>query len=584
VTLQENQGLPLTGDERSELLDQIKQLTKERNKLARELRINNNFLDKVNKTIEAKDALGTVLSAANVRQKAYTDMLLESCPGIIILFDDRGELVLSTKIFLTITGTANFDYLKGKSYKEVFSDQLYPESLDRFSAAVDRVKQTGENRYIHEWIDFGHREELRYYTIELMNVGGSEGGNAGIESGILAVFLDLTDVIREKERAEAANSAKSDFLATMSHEIRTPMNAIIGMTEMLSRTEPTEEQRKYVDDIKNASHSLLSIINDILDFSKIEAGKLDITYEGFNLLAMLDRLNSMFSLMYRNKGLSFSYEAAEGLPELIIGDEKRLQQILTNLLSNALKYTNEGGVAFRIAVCGEGELRFDVKDTGIGIKPEDMAKLFTPFEQLDLRKNKNVVGTGLGLAISHRLCKLMNGDMTVESEYGNGSRFSVFLSYEIAETVSADEKEDTISEFNAPDAKILVVDDIDINLSVAEALLSTFRIEPDLAQSGRQALNMAENNTYDIVLMDHMMPNMDGIETTKNLRIMGGYLSTVPVIALTANAISGMKEMFLENGFNDFIAKPLDIADLNIALRKWLDPKLIKPEGEEALK
>jgi signal transduction histidine kinase/ActR/RegA family two-component response regulator len=568
VTLQENQ----------DLTEQIKQLTKERNKLFRELRINKNFLDKVNKTLEAKDALGSALSAANAKQKAYTDMLLESCPGIILLLDDNDELVLSTKIFLTLTDTANFDYLKGRSYKEVFSGHLHPEALDRFNAAVKNVKHTKEDQYIYEWIDFGNRDDFRYYSIELMNVGVSKGGNAGIESGILTVFLDLTDVIREKERVEAANSAKSDFLATMSHEIRTPMNAIIGMTEMLSRTEPTGEQRKYISDIQNASHSLLSIINDILDFSKIEAGKLDVTYDGFNLLAMLDRLNSMFSVMYHSKGLSFDYEAADDLPELIIGDENRLQQILTNILSNALKYTNEGGVTLRATVDAANKLRFDVKDTGIGIRPDDIKKLFTPFEQLDLRKNKNIVGTGLGLAISHRLCKLMDGDMTVESDYGNGSCFSVVIPYVKTDSVSVDEKGDVPPEFSAPEAKILVVDDIDINLAVAEALLSTFKIQPDLAQSGKQALKMVEDKTYDIILMDHMMPNMDGVETTKNLRSMGRYLGSVPVIALTANAISGMKEMFLKNGFNDFIAKPLDIADLNIALRKWLRPELIKAE------
>jgi signal transduction histidine kinase/CheY-like chemotaxis protein len=570
-------------------LEEIKQLKLQNTKLSRELRITKDYLDKVTKTVEAKETLGKVLTAANAKQKAYTDMLLESCPNIILLLDDAGQLVLSTKMFLTLTGTPNFNYFKNKTYDSIFSAYLAPEDLADLKVCIETVAAEQQTITRNKWIDFSkpstHPEtgELptgsRYYSIELMSIGGAKGGDAGITAGVLAVFLDLTDFMREKQRAESANNAKSDFLAVMSHEIRTPMNAILGLNEIVSRTELTGIQRKYMNDIRKSAHSLLTIINDILDFSKIEAGKLEIISSNYNLRALLDNLYSMFCILYKEKKLELNFSIDPNLPDTVYGDENRTRQVLTNLLSNALKYTREGQVDFS-AFFDAGILRFDIKDTGIGIRPEDTEKLFKPFEQLDTRKNRNVVGTGLGLAICFRLCQLMGGKLWLESEYGKGSTFSAAIPYIPAEEVSEAELNET-KEFSAPEAKILVVDDIEINLEVCGAMLNGFGINADLAQSGKAALELAEKNNYHLIFMDHMMPEMDGLETTKRLRALGGHNATVPLIALTANVINGAEQMFMEHQFNGFLAKPIEFASLNLCLRSWLPAGLIR-EAEPA--
>ena len=543
-------------------------------KLGREMRTAKSFLDKVTMAAEAKDTLNSALEEANIKQRAYTDMLLESCPNIIILLDDNGCFVLSTEILLTVTGTPNFDYIKHKNYREVFSRFFSEDGMTAFNAAVNTALSSGETVNFDALADFSQTGQPRFYSVELRRVGTGQTARTNVMNGILVVMVDLTDLMREKQRAEDANNAKSDFLATMSHEIRTPMNAIIGMSEMLDRSELAPKQKRYVSDIKKSSGALLSIINDILDFSKIEAGKMELVSVNYNLRLLLDNLYSIFSMLCREKKIEMSCNIADDLPEMVFGDDKRLRQILTNLLSNAVKYTREGSITLSARLDENGLLNLGVTDTGIGIREEDKKKLFMPFEQLDVRKNRDVVGTGLGLAITYNLCRLMGGDLRLKSVYGSGSTFFVSLPYvEAGQTVQEDAVE--ITDFTAPRAKILVVDDIEINLAVAEALLSTFDIAPDMATSGKEAIEMAGSVKYDIIFMDHMMPGMDGLETTKHIREEAGLNSASPIVALTANAIMGMEQMFIDNDMDDFLPKPLEISALNLCLRKWLPPDTV---------
>jgi CheY-like chemotaxis protein len=383
------------------------------------------------------------------------------------------------------------------------------------------------------------------------------------------------------------------------------MNAILGLNELLSRSELDATQSKYLTDIRKSAQSLLAIINDILDFSKIEAGKMSIVDGDYNLRSLLDNLRVMFEIMFQEKKLAFHFHVDDTLPGFVYGDENRLRQVLTNILSNAMKYTPQGQVKFSAWLDsplstdnplsvesplppdsplsrkenpgGDSPvfLRFDVEDTGIGIREEDAGKLFKPFEQLDTRKNRNVVGTGLGLAICFRLCQLMGGDLWLKSKYGVGSVFSVAIPYVPAEESAGDTASGSVVEFSARGVKVLVVDDIEINLELTEAMLDSFDIKADLAKRGEEALELARANTYDIIFMDHMMPGMDGIETTRRIRELKGPHAAVPIIALTANVINGAESMFLENQFNGFLAKPIEFASLNLCLRRWLPPEKI---------
>lgn len=414
-------------------------------------------------------------------------------------------------------------------------------------------------------------------------------------------LLDMTDGQKEKliasvkdaretrYRAEAANIAKSAFLANMSHEIRTPINAILGMNEMILRENENEQITEYANNIQAAGNSLLYLVNDVLDISKIESGKLDIVEVTYETSSFIHDCCSMIAERAAKKGLEFYVDCSPELPSRLRGDEIRFRQVVTNLLSNACKYTEKGSISLLIDSRREQEqffLAVTVKDTGIGIKEENVKNLFTQFTRFDLEKNRNIQGTGLGLAITKQLTDLMNGDIRVQSIYGVGTSFTVTIPQQVIDPAPmgdfhrryrdvSRENAKYQQKFEAPGVKILVVDDVEVNLKVIVNLLKKTKIRVDTALNGKQCIAMAEQNAYDIILMDHMMPEMNGVETYAKIKESPRSLNrNTPVIMLTANAISGVREEYLKSGFADYLSKPVLGDKLEEVILKYL------PEGK----
>jgi len=393
-----------------------------------------------------------------------------------------------------------------------------------------------------------------------------------------------------KISAEKANRAKSDFLANMSHEIRTPINAVIGMNEMILRESKEGNIREYATNIDAASHNLLGIINDILDFSKIESGKVDIDLQDYKLCSLLRDMTNMISLKAEQKNLVFNINVDENTPDSLYGDDLKIKQIILNLLTNAVKYTHKGSVTLDVGYSkseNDNEIMLDisVSDTGIGIKEEEMPSLFENFSRFDISANRNIEGTGLGLAITYNLVRIMGGEIAAESEYGKGSVFKISVPQRVTgkDVVGTDwdkipEAETTVlkSEFTVPDASILVVDDNKMNLMVAKNLLKHTNAKITVCMSGEETIALVKENKFDIILLDHMMPHMDGIETLKHLKSMDGNKSSgAAVIALTANAVSGVKDMYIAEGFDDYISKPVTGNMLEEKLLKFLPEEKI---------
>ncbi len=382
----------------------------------------------------------------------------------------------------------------------------------------------------------------------------------------------MSELKKQRQIADDANKAKSQFLANMSHEIRTPINAILGMDEMVLRTSSEKEVLDYAEDILSSGKTLLALINDILDFSKVEEGKMEIIPVQYEPGVMKNDLVNMIKERATQKGLAINVEFDGKIPRLLKGDEIRIKQCALNLLTNAVKYTKEGRIGLKIAFNKEDDshifLEVTVTDTGAGIKKEDLENLFSPFVRIDEEKNRNIEGTGLGISITKRLLELMGSSLNVESEFGRGSVFSFSVRQEVLNwdaTGGQDEKYDSEDRnkheykelFHAPDARILIVDDIKMNLTVITKLLRKTQMQIDTARSGPEAILMADKTDYDIIFIDHLMPEMDGIETLHHLKEK--ERSKIPVyIVLTANAISGAREMYLDEGFIDYVTKPVE--------------------------
>lgn len=408
----------------------------------------------------------------------------------------------------------------------------------------------------------------------------------------------LLDALRKEKRsqqeAEAANMAKSSFLANMSHEIRTPINAILGMNEMILREEKDPAIRGYAGNIQASGNSLLSIVSDVLDISKIESGKLEIIPVDYEVNSLISDCCNMAAGRAKAKELELLVECADNVPMKLCGDETHIRQIIMNLLTNAVKYTEKGTVKLIVSGSfndGGFVLKVDVSDTGIGIAEENLPQLFTQFQRFDLQRNRNIEGTGLGLSIVKRLCDLMSGTITARSVMGSGSTFTVELPQKVVDSTpcggvnlnySAGAEHEYHHSFEAPEAKILAVDDLPVNLLVIANLLKETRIKIDTAGSGRECLDKCSQQKYDLILMDHMMPEMDGVQTFEKLH--GDKSSPnfeTPVIMLTANALAGMREQYMDVGFADYVSKPVRGAKLEEAIRRNLPESLIKPASPE---
>lgn len=453
------------------------------------------------------------------------------------------------------------------------------------------------------WRNIDGTDTDRYYVVQEVVISLGIIFVSLIVAGIVNSLITeqnhrLLDALRKEKRsqqeAEAANMAKSSFLANMSHEIRTPINAILGMNEMILREEKDPAIRGYAGNIQASGNSLLSIVSDVLDISKIESGKLEIIPVDYEVNSLISDCCNMAAGRAKAKELELLVECADNVPMKLCGDETHIRQIIMNLLTNAVKYTEKGTVKLIVSGSfndGGFVLKVDVSDTGIGIAEENLPQLFTQFQRFDLQRNRNIEGTGLGLSIVKRLCDLMSGTITARSVLGSGSTFTVELPQKVVDSTpcggvnlnySAGAEHEYHHSFEAPEAKILAVDDLPVNLLVIANLLKETRIKIDTAGSGRECLDKCSQQKYDLILMDHMMPEMDGVQTFEKLH--GDKSSPnfeTPVIMLTANALAGMREQYMDVGFADYVSKPVRGAKLEEAIRRNLPESLTKPASPE---
>ncbi|MDR1309133.1 MAG: response regulator, partial [Deltaproteobacteria bacterium] len=414
---------------------------------------------------------------------------------------------------------------------------------------------------------------------------------------VLAVTLAvvLMRLSRARARSDEANRLKTHSLARISHELRTPLNAIIGLSDLARRDPGGPAAAGYLDDIHRSGGTLLSLVNDILDFSKMESGKFDLDEHPYGVGRLLGDVLALVSVRLRDKPLlEFRSEIADDLPSVLLGDDRALRQVLLNLLVNAVKYTSRGFVRLS---AGFGrlddsavELVFEVSDSGVGIREDDLGHLFGDFVRLDGRLNRQVEGTGLGLSIARSLCRMMGGDVTVQSVLGQGSRFTATCRQAVLDPrplgglpgrVPAGRPDQAIA-FTAPGLRVLLVDDVRTNLTVAQGLLAPYGLEVATAMSGLEALGMAREATFDLLFVDQMMPGLDGVGTLKRLRALGGSYLRVPIVALTANAVSGARETLLDQGFDDYVSKPVEAAEMANILDKWVPPEARRPAPRPA--
>ncbi|MCL2057638.1 MAG: ATP-binding protein [Oscillospiraceae bacterium] len=542
---------------------------------------------------------GACLRGETQSQAKYFNYLLKSSVEVVLFIDRGGRVAYCTDAMLRLAGISDFSSIEGKPYQYLYA-KFGGEALVRKGVIhYEQVKQTLRASSLEVFINFPGSGNNRVYSVNVAPM--IDGG--GAFDGAIVSHHDTTETRRvaadargrelevQMQAAQVASEAKSRFLASMSHEIRAPMNAIIGMSDLIRTDNLDMTQRTFFGDIKKMSKSLLQIINDVLDFSRIEAGKLEITPVHFNLLELFNNICSMCRFLAEAKGLYFYCSYGSDVPAVVYGDDVRVRQVVFNIINNAIKYTREGQVSFSVGrddrdsgadSDGSDCVVFTIKDTGIGIKEDDLAKLFNAFYQVDMAVNHGIDGSGLGLSITKNLVSLMGGEIDVQSSYGEGSEFTVRLPLAEGDPGLVGGLAPAPLIRATDGARVLVVDDSQINLKVALAYLERHNIHAETALSGPEAIMKIQKagRPYDLVFMDHMMPIMDGVETTHRIRALG--FADLPIVALTANAIEGIRDLFLQSDMNDFLSKPIDPEKLNSALVRWLPPSLLVGGGAAA--
>ena len=566
-------------DQLKELQLKIKKLERENRRLVTEGEVLKSLNEQVSRTQK-------FFHEENQRQICYNNQLLKTSPYILVMVDEKLKTVMASDVFFRISGVNRDAVKEGMELESAFSGILRENDLNDFLIRCEStLEKQGTDSYLLttdvEGVERFFQVDICFYLAQAEDV-----------KGLSIIFSDMTEIIEAKEKAENADKAKSNFLANMSHEIRTPMNAINGMAEFILRDSTDEEAKKNASMIKSATRSLINIINDILDFSKIESGKMEIINDSYSLSSLVNDVATMIRIRLEDKKVSLKLDVDPELPDNLFGDEGRIKQILINLLNNAVKFTHVGEITLIMGFerLGTDRIRLiaKVRDTGIGIKEEELGKIFDSFTQADTKRNRSIEGTGLGLAICRKLTAMMGGELRVTSEYGKGSEFSFDIVNEVldwnpigdlskrTQNAYIDAYE---TQFYAPKARVLIVDDNKLNLKVAQGILKPYGILPDCVESGAEALVAAQKCEYDLIFMDHMMPVMDGVETMQKLRKMEDGAS-LKIVALTANALSGVEAKYLAAGFDGFLAKPIEPREMAAVLLEMLPEEFIRTEEE----